>query len=304
MLETHSDVGEHGEEQRDREAAGRPHEDDGCRRARGALPERERRSEYEAGRDGGGVEATVCHGKIALQGGGGHAAKAPQLMYGLPSGAPHGRAGSGQRTVPPLVAWRTPFQALLAALAAVTSGCDRGTPAVRADTPPPLPPSGTADSLLGLFVVPAESLARFETREHGYEEASAVVYGIADEGRWLLVGLRDSGRAWMRRDAGELLPIEALLRDRLTHLTEDWDRSLRFAPHAGSTPQAVRGLARDADDVPARLLGTRVVDGRLWLEVEVLDRICEGDTPEIVAYGWVPAWTGGKPTMWFYSRGC
>src|SRR5688500_8700183 len=70
VLKAHSDVGEHGEEQRDRETAGRPHQDDGCRRARGALPEGERSSENEAGRDGGGVEATVCHGRVALQGGG------------------------------------------------------------------------------------------------------------------------------------------------------------------------------------------------------------------------------------------
>jgi hypothetical protein len=203
----------------------------------------------------------------------------------------------------PSAAWVA--SSLLAALAVgAVSGCDRGTTAVRAAAPPPLPPPGSADSLLGLFIVPAESLARFETREHGYEEASAVVYGIGDDGRWLLVGLRDSGRTWMRRDAGEFLPIESLLRDRLTHLTDAWDRSLRFAPHAGSAPQPVRGLARGPDDVPARLLGTRVVNGRLWLEVEVLDRICEGDTPEMVAYGWVPAWIGGRPTMWFYSRGC
>lgn len=304
MLKSHSDVGEHGEEQRDREAAHRPHEGDGSRCAGGALPEGERGGENEAGRDGGGIEATVCHGKIALQEGGGHAGQALQLMYGLPSGMPHGRAARRQGIFPPSATWSALVTALLTTLALVTSGCERGAPAARADTPPPLPPPGSADSLLGLLIVPAESLGRLEAREHGYEEASAVVYGIGDDGRWLLVGLRDGGRTWLRREAGEFLPIESLLRGRLTHLTNAWDRSLRFAPHAGSSPHQVRGLARGGDDPPARLLGTRVVDGRLWLEVQVLNRICEGDTPETVAYGWVPAWTGGQPTMWFYSRGC
>ena len=26
--------------------------------------------------------------------------------------------------------------------------------------------------------------------------------------------------------------------------------------------------------------------------------------PRVVAEGWVPLYTAGKPTMWYYSRGC
>src|SRR5690606_3711354 len=80
---------------------------------------------------------------------------------------------------------------------------------VAAPSPPPLPADGTPDSMLGLFILPAESLAPYERREHGYEEESAVVYGEAD--RWLLLGLADGGRRWVSRSAGQYLPMDTLL---------------------------------------------------------------------------------------------
>jgi hypothetical protein len=188
--------------------------------------------------------------------------------------------------------------------ALVCAGCGRDAPGIRTSLTPPPPLDGGPDSLLGLLVVPADSLARFETREHGYEESSIVVYGIGGEGAWLLGGLAGGGRDWIRRDAGEFLPLEPLLRDRLTYLTEDWPRSLRFAPDARSLPRGVAITGESDPTVPARLLGTRVVDGALWLEVEALDGICEADPPRVVARGWTPAWVNAKPVMWFHSRGC
>lgn len=187
--------------------------------------------------------------------------------------------------------------------ALLIAACEQGTPGVRAQSPrPPLPPAGSADSLLGLFVMASDSLSRFDTREHAYEESAAVVYGV--EGAWLLVGMRDGGRTWLPRGIGEFLPLEPLLRERLTHLTDAWDGTLRFAPDAAATPESLP--PRDAGDgaYPVRLLGTRVVDGALWLEVEVLDRVCEAGDPQPVAKGWLRAWRDGTPTVWFHSRGC
>ena len=186
------------------------------------------------------------------------------------------------------------------------AACERGTPGGRAlppppPPPPPLPPAGSPDSLLGLFVLPPDSLGRFETREHGYEESAAVVY--ANDGAWLLAGLRDGGRTWLRRDLGEFIPLEPLLRERLSHLTEAWDGTLRFAPGTAATPEALRH--RDGEGTPpVRLLGTRMVNGALWLEVEVLDQVCEGADSRPVARGWLPAWRNKAPTVWFHSRGC
>ena len=182
------------------------------------------------------------------------------------------------------------------------TACEQGAPAARAQTPPPLPGAGSPDSLLGLFVLPFDSLDRLETREHAYEESSAVVYGL--EGGWVLVGLRDGGRAWLRRRLGEFLPLEPLLRDRLTYLTDAWDGTLRFAPDAAATPERIPRRGGDEREPPVRLLGTRMVNGELWLEVEVLDQVCEGDEPRPVAKGWLRAWRDAKPAVWYYSRGC
>ncbi len=183
------------------------------------------------------------------------------------------------------------------------AGCEGGTPGVRAQSPPPpLPPAGSPDSLLGLFVLPPDSLRRLETREHGYEESAAVVYGL--DGGWVLVGLQDSGRAWLRRDLGEVLPLEHLLRERLTYLTEAWDGTLRFAPDPSAAPERLPRRRAGAEGPPVRLLGTRMVTGALWLEVEVLDQVCEGGEPRPVAKGWLRAWQEGAPAVWFHSRGC
>ena len=119
----------------------------------------------------------------------------------------------------------------------------------------------------------------------------------------MLVGLADNGRAWLPRNRGEFLPLEPTLRDRLTYLTEARDGTVHFEPDAASSRVPVPSLG-DAGEALAALLGTRMVDGALWLEIEVLDRICEADTARTVARGWIRAWTDGKPTMWFYSRGC
>lgn len=184
--------------------------------------------------------------------------------------------------------------------------CERGTPDVRAQsTPPALPPVGSRDSLLGLFTLPPDSLTRLETREHGYEESSAVVYGI--DGGWLLVGLPDGGRTWLRRRLGEFVPLEPLLRERLTYLSEAWDGTLRFAPDTAATPEALarrEPAAGAGEGPPVRLLGTRMVNGALWLEVEVLDQVCEGGESRPVARGWLRAWSNGVPTVWYHSRGC
>lgn len=183
------------------------------------------------------------------------------------------------------------------------AGCEQGASGIRAQSsPPPPPPAGSPDSLLGLFVLPPDSLRRLETREHGYEESAAVMYAL--DGGWVLVGVQDSGRAWLRRDLGEVLPLERLLRERLTYLTETWDGTLRFAPDPSAAPERLRGHRAGAEGPPVRLLGTRMVNGALWLEVEVLDQVCEGGDPRPVAKGWLRAWREGLPTVWFYSRGC
>ena len=200
-----------------------------------------------------------------------------------------------------LVAWQA-VQRQAARAAEARAVAPAVAPAVQ-PVPPPLPPPDTAGSLLGLVIVPAASLPRFETREHAYEEEAVTVYGVQDG--WYLVGLRDGGREWLDARAAErYLPLEELVVNRLNWLTEAWDGRLRDTPDLQSpSSPAPRPEGRET---PANVLEARRAGGTLWLRVEVLERSpCEGGTPPVVASGWTPAWgPDGKPTAWFYSRGC
>ena len=81
-----------------------------------------------------------------------------------------------------------------------------------------------------------------------------------------------------------------------------------FTPVTDETER--RRLARDSwgpeyDSV--RVVGTRAVAGRLWLQVELVSHsVCESlDEPFVVGRGWMPAHDSeGEPTVWFPSRGC
>jgi hypothetical protein len=182
---------------------------------------------------------------------------------------------------------------------------------------PPLPPEpelpapGTPDSLLGLITMAAESLPRFETRESQYEVPAVTVYGRRRD--WFLVGLKGGGRAWVHSQAvGRYHAIENLVQNRLNYLTESWDGMVRASPSAAAAvnPVAVPGRISEGGvrrDVPANVVeATTNADG-VWLKVEVLNHgPCEsGEPPKVIATGWIPTWSAdGRPTAWFYSRGC
>jgi hypothetical protein len=174
------------------------------------------------------------------------------------------------------------------------------------DVMPPLPAPGARDSLLGLVTVPPDSLARFETREHAYEEKSVTVYG--QQGNWFLVGTKAGGRAWLHTLAtGRFLRLEELVVNRLNWLTEAWDTRLRDTPDANAPALEADVPRAGGQEVPANVLESRYAGGTLWFRVEVQrDSPCEaGGSPPVIATGWIPAWgRDGKPTAWFYSRGC
>jgi hypothetical protein len=81
-----------------------------------------------------------------------------------------------------------------------------------------------------------------------------------------------------------------------------------FSPVTDETER--RRLARDSwgpeyDSV--RVVRTRSVAGRLWLQVELVSHsFCESiGEPFVVGRGWMTAHDSeGEPTVWFPSRGC
>lgn len=142
------------------------------------------------------------------------------------------------------------------------------------------------------------------TEEIGYEEPAIAVFRVAHP--WFLVATRDSVLGWARLPEGAtVVPLVELLPDRLTYLTASWDGMVRASPAAGS-PTAVTGIVRDHGEASAEVHEARQVGDALWLRVSVhRESPCEAaGEVDVVAGGWVPAWTNGKPTAWYYSRGC
>lgn len=225
-----------------------------------------------------------------------------------------------------LLAWRLPLAALTrSAILSVLVGvggfgllwwratvrqAEREVPstlaAESAAVMPPLPAPGTPDTLLGLVTVPPDSLDPFETKEHAYEEKAVTVY--RRDGNWYLVGTSKGGRAWLHTSStGRFFPLEELVVNRLNWLTEAWDTHLRDMPDLNAPAREAPMPRAGGQEVPANVLESRTVGGVLWFRVEVQrDSPCEtGGTPPVIATGWIPAWgRDGKPTVWFYSRGC
>ena len=90
-----------------------------------------------------------------------------------------------------------------------------------------------------------------------------------------------------------------------------WVRDTPAWVFASVTDETARErLARDSwgpEYHSVRVVGTRSVAGRLWLQVELLSHsFCQSiREPFIVGRGWMPGHDpAGEPTVWFASRGC
>lgn len=160
-------------------------------------------------------------------------------------------------------------------------------------------PSDSADTLV--------TVTRWQdvlAEEIGYEEPAIVVWRVALP--WVLIATRDSLRGWIRApDGSSIVLMPELLKDRLSYLTGVWDGTLFGTPGVGNAT-AVVGVTRDEGEASADVSETRMVGDTLWVHVQVHDQSpcnATGD-PKVIADGWVKAWTGGKPTVWYYSRGC
>lgn len=142
------------------------------------------------------------------------------------------------------------------------------------------------------------------SEEVGYEEPGLTVWRLAPP--WYLVATRDTIRGWIALpDSARVISLGELFLERLTYLTPAWDGTVRATP-AATAATTVTGTMRDDGEAPVTVHESRLVANRLWLRVSVYDQSpCESlGTPAVVATGWVPAWTGGQPTVWYYSRGC
>jgi hypothetical protein len=160
----------------------------------------------------------------------------------------------------------------------------------------------------GLEVSVHQGAARSElpTREFEYEAPAA----IALDRRGLMFKIRLSGNrsAWVQAPATRFMSYESLLEEftGVTFFTTAFTGELRNAP---ALTVANRPTAKAKPGLPARVIESRRVGDRLWLNVEVFNHsLCEAGAngpPETIAGGWLLAYAeNGEPTVWFSSRGC
>ena len=156
--------------------------------------------------------------------------------------------------------------------------------------------------------VVARNWAELESREHGYEEASATVYDRADNeggGFWYKVRYVGGGSpifAWLSQaDAEQYRPIHSLILKRgLTYLTDAWDLQLYESPDLGSAKRSIGGRG-DVSVIDVEEHG-----GQTWyLVVLVSGNVCTGGVTKIRDTGWIPAYApDGRLNVGWSSRGC
>lgn len=144
-----------------------------------------------------------------------------------------------------------------------------------------------------------------ESKEVGYEQAAAVVFARLPG--WYRVRTSDHAFGWVSAvDAGTWFPYAQLPVRRLAYLTDEWS-GLTW-PDAGAGIPRRKELAGSDErhEYPVEVLESVEIGGMPWFRVEVLaSDPCSGATAKPGYAGWVPAYgRNGKPTTWFYSRGC
>jgi hypothetical protein len=161
------------------------------------------------------------------------------------------------------------------------------------------------------LLVSVQDWRQLESREHGYEQVSAAAYALAHApsgGPWYKVRYTvgdETGYGWVEHsDGAQYREVHSLVSSGLAFLTEAWDRRLFERPDAAAP---ARTLDRDGETDSARVIDVYYTRGHsdAWYLLAVVRGECSGEPLEIVATGWVQAYTPqGDNSVWFRSRGC
>ncbi len=166
---------------------------------------------------------------------------------------------------------------------------------------------------VGLFTEPKEGSTKVETiqsaeqlisKEHGYEEKSAVVYE-QKQGWYKIATIKKKG--WLTPAyAGKFHSIESLLMDGMAFLEPHWNGHLYSNPDQPQKFQKLEGISGESTDV--EIVGKKRVKEVLWFHVKILPpgARCNGvNDLKPTHQGWIPAYSDSDElNIWYYSRGC
>ena len=160
-------------------------------------------------------------------------------------------------------------------------------------------------------VVAVQDWRQFEFREHDYEQVSAAVYALAYPergGPWYKVRYavgEKGGYGWVEHSNGaQYREVHSLVSSGLAFLTEAWDGRLLERP---TTDASAKTLERTGQSDAVRIIDVYYGRGHSdpWYLLAVVRGECTGEPLEILATGWVPAYTTeGENIVWYRSRGC
>jgi hypothetical protein len=142
----------------------------------------------------------------------------------------------------------------------------------------------------------------------GLEHFGLPVYQTKDD--WALVGLGRGGnvmrdgscrrRMWIQTtDVLKVLDVTDLLDTDMAYVRA----GIEFELHDDAGGEVLDEQPEESsEEVPARVIRTKEVDGRIWVKVELYDQsACDGEQEEI-AEGWMPLHDdGGRLRLWFVS---
>jgi hypothetical protein len=176
-------------------------------------------------------------------------------------------------------------------------------------TPAPVTVRTEPDESSAVTVV-VQDWRQLESRAHGYEQVSAAAYALdyARGGPWYRVRYTvgdKTGYGWVQHSDGtQYRLVHALVSSGLAFLTEAWDRRIFERPVVEAS---ARTLERTGTSDAVRVIDVYYARGSSdpWYLLAVVRGQCTGEPLEILATGWVPAYTPeGQNSVWFRSRGC
>jgi hypothetical protein len=172
---------------------------------------------------------------------------------------------------------------------------------------PPRPPVAPDCEEPQVVVRGANGGGKLPSDETGYEYLKAVVYEQA--GNWFRIAM-PKGSAWIERgdSDGFFSYPEDLTEDGISaYLRSGWDGNTWAAPGSGTSVAATPAWrAFVNEEIPVRVLATRVVRGEKWIHLRFENEVCGKSNGNLPPHeGWLPAYrTFRETSVWFYSRGC
>ena len=125
-----------------------------------------------------------------------------------------------------------------------------------------------------------------------YDSDARGAFVLKRSSGWALIRLKD-GAGWVSPErAGAFHAYEELVTGHRSYLTPDWDGRIWTKPGGKSDAKV---LAMDAaDNKPVKVLRAKRVRKGLWFELSLLTHVCESIEPEVVAEGWIPAYSASE----------